>query len=440
MKGLLLLLLCVFAVTADDFLEELSKPTLFPLKQAAKRSLAQKILDQKEKSKLQSIEAVNNDITSTLTTINAPPSEYWLISIDIGHNNLPTAIYDVPKLKDIMNVGSLKVILVKSSESRDAVLTHLRSAGYFNYQVEKSYQHDLHVQNTLDRLDQHSLPLDNTYTSIGEGAGTHIYIVDSGILSTHEQFAGRLVIDYVTPGQNATPCNFHGSWVASAAAGETIGVAPLAIIHDVHVGISELECSFYTSTAISALSWIYENGTLPGVINLSWQGPGNSVLDAVIGQLYALGYFIVTAAGNANSNTAACLNSPARAPYALSVGAIDDADSIAYFSNYGDCVDIWALGTDVPGADITGDSDYIIASGTSISAPVVSGLAAVYYSLFHYTASSQIKTELELSSVYGEVMGMAADLSNNRIASIYLYQEGASVPTPTTGTNSLNVF
>ncbi len=440
MRGLLVCLLVALSIICAnaDFVEDMSQETLFPLKQAAKRSLANKIFQENQKnSNLASVEPLSSSLTTDLTSIDAPPSEYYLISINLGYNSLPSGISQIPKVKDIMSVGGLKVILVKTDQSRDAVLQELRAAGYFNYQVEKSYQHTLHTQPTLDRLDQATLPLDNSYTSIGEGAGVHLYIVDSGILGSHEQFNGRYVLDFVAPGQNATPCNFHGSWVASAAAGETMGPASQSTIHDLHVGMVELECAFYTSTAISALSWIYENGTLPGVINLSWQGPGNSVLDAVIGQLYSLGYFIVTAAGNAGSPTAACLNSPARAPFALSVGAIDETDSIAYFSNYGDCIDIWARGTDVPGADVTGDTDYTVASGTSVAAPVVSGLAAVYYSLFHYSVSSQITIELQQSSVYGQVLGMASDLSNNRLASIYWYQTGVSVPTTPTGESSL---
>ena len=421
---------------AEGFLDEMSQPTLFPEKQHAKRSIALKLAEQNL------VDPTFSGTTgwSDITTMDVPPSEYYVISIDIGYNALPSGIETIPRVKKINKIGSLYVILVKTDESRDSVLYELRSNGYFNYQVQKSYQHGFHVQNTLDRLDQRELPLDDSYTPIGTGTGVHVFVIDTGGLATHVEYADRYIQDFVVDGEPTTPCGSHGTGVASVAIGATIGVAPAAIYHDIKVGVASLGCATYTSHIIDALAWIYDNGTLPGVINLSLQGPGNSVLDAVIGQLYALGYFVVTAAGNAASPTAACLNSPARAPFALSVGAVDETDTIAYFSNYGDCVDIWALGTDVPAADTASDCAYALVSGTSISTPVVTGLAAVYYSLFHYTDASQITTELDQSSVYREVKGMAADLSNNRMASTYRYQEGATVPASPAIASQLGLF
>lgn len=432
----LLLSLVLRSVSGNMFLDEMSKETLFPEKQAAKRSIALKLAEQNQ------VEYATSETTTSwadLTTMDVPSSEYYLISINVGISDLPKAISSVPKVKKITKIGELCVILVKTAESRDIVLFELRSSGYFNYQVEKSYQHQLHIQNTLDRLDQRELPLDNSYTAIGTGAGSHVYIIDTGILGTHDEFVGRYEQNFVVAGEDPSPCNNHGSAVASVAAGATIGVAPAAIVHDLKVGMASLECATYTSNIVDALGWIYENGTLPGVINLSLQGPGNSVLDAVIGQLYALGYFVVAAAGNAASATAPCLNSPARAPYAISVGAIDNSDYVAYFSNYGDCVDIWAVGVDVPGADITSDSAYSVYSGTSLSTPVVTGLSAMYYSLFSFTDASQITSELQFSSVYNVIQGMP-HVSNNRLASTYPYQAGATTPTGTGSSKALRVF
>ncbi|CAN5523683.1 hypothetical protein BH09GEM1_BH09GEM1_25380 [soil metagenome] len=85
----------------------------------------------------------------------------------------------------------------------------------------------------LDRIDQHDLPLDNTYRHFGSGRGVTIYVFDGGILASHPELKGR-----VRYGYNAFPneehiCNAHGTAVAGAAAGSTLGVAPDAEIVDV---------------------------------------------------------------------------------------------------------------------------------------------------------------------------------------------------------------
>src|SRR6187551_3281690 len=89
------------------------------------------------------------------------------------------------------------------------------------------------VSLALDRIDQQSLPLDRTYRHFGTGSGVTVYVFDGGILETHPELAGR-----VRRGFNAFPneehvCNAHGTAVAGAVAGTTLGVAPAAEIVDV---------------------------------------------------------------------------------------------------------------------------------------------------------------------------------------------------------------
>jgi subtilisin family serine protease len=242
-------------------------------------------------------------------------------------------------------------------------------------------------------------------------------------------------------GEVDAPCNMHASWVAALAAGLTLGPASASTIHDLHVSRASLTCAFYTSDGIDALAWIAENGTLPGVINLSWQGPGNSVLDAVIGELFGMGYVVISASGNADSDTDACTNSPSRAAYSISVGAIDDTDTKASFSNWGDCVDIWAPGVNVAGASYADDTSIVLASGTSGSTPVVSGVAAVYYSVFGYSTALQVTNKIRNSAVYGQLHGISPFSSNNRLVSFYNWAAVTPSPIhPPAASNRLSVF
>src|SRR6185436_9230126 len=89
------------------------------------------------------------------------------------------------------------------------------------------------VSLALDRIDQHGLPLDHTYRRQGTGAGVKVYVFDGGVLAGHPELAGR-----VRKGFDAFPtdpgvCNAHGTAVAGAVAGKTLGVAPSAKIVDV---------------------------------------------------------------------------------------------------------------------------------------------------------------------------------------------------------------
>jgi len=390
----------------------------------------------------------NNNIESHIvnTELNddaRPTSEYYLISGTAETNRIESLIARLNAVTNVRKVnrfGDLVVVLVKTNSAKDKVLHEYRQSGVFHYDIEYSTQDRFEVvPKTLDRLDQPILPLDNSYTSIGTAVGIHLYFVDSGIRLTHDEFVGRGVRDFVVAGESDTPCDFHGSWVAALAAGATLGPASAATVHDLHVSRDSLSCSFYTSDGIDALAWIFENGTLPGVINLSWQGGGNTIIDNIIEQLFTAGYVVVAAAGNANSDVNPCTRSPSRAAYAISVGAIDDTDTKATFSNWGNCVDIWAPGVGVVGASNTGDSAFVTASGTSGSTPVVAGTAAVYYSLFGYTQAIQVTNKVRDSAVYQQLHGIPQYSANNRLVSIYFYLAPQPVQPPNPG-SKLSLF
>jgi subtilisin family serine protease len=76
----------------------------------------------------------------------------------------------------------------------------------------------------LDRSDQRTRPLDGSWTDGNEGVGVHVYVVDTGVLGTHTEFAGRMGNGYdaVTAGGSATDCNGHGTHVAGTAAGHDV--------------------------------------------------------------------------------------------------------------------------------------------------------------------------------------------------------------------------
>lgn len=226
----------------------------------------------------------------------------------------------------------------------------------------------------LDRIDQKALPLNSTYSYSQTGSGTTAYIVDTGILSTHQEFSGRVLNGYtaISDGNGTTDCNGHGTHVAGTVGGTTYGVAKSVRL--VPVRILGCDGSGASSNVIAGLDWILKNGSKPAVVNMSLGGAASSSLDSAVENLYNNGYVMVVAAGN--SNTDACTSSPARTSNAITVAATDNTDTRASYSNYGSCVDIFAPGSQINSSWIGSNTATKVLNGTSMATPHVAGVVA----------------------------------------------------------------
>ncbi|MFD8801181.1 S8 family peptidase [Streptomyces atroolivaceus] len=225
-----------------------------------------------------------------------------------------------------------------------------------------------------DRIDQRNLPLDGTFDVDGTGQGVTAYILDTGIESGHSEFGGRVDAGYdaIGDGRNGEDCNGHGTHVAGTVAGATYGVAPAASL--VPVRVLNCQGSGTWAGVIAGLDWIAQNAEQPAVVNASLGGPASSAVDDAFDALAAEGTLPVVAAGNEDQD--ACDVSPARADGVLAVGASDDQDRQATFSNWGTCVWLYAPGVDIVSANLGGGSTTL--SGTSMASPHVAGVAALY--------------------------------------------------------------
>ncbi|MDV7485227.1 S8 family peptidase [Acinetobacter baumannii] len=226
----------------------------------------------------------------------------------------------------------------------------------------------------LDRIDQKALPLNSTYSYLQTGSGTTAYIVDTGILSSHQEFSGRVLSGYtaISDGNGTTDCNGHGTHVAGTIGGTTYGVAKN--VNLVPIRILGCDGSGASSNVIAGLDWILKNGKKPAVVNKSLGGATSSSLDSAVENLYNNGYVMVVAAGN--SNTDACTSSPARVSKAITVAATDNTDTRASYSNYGSCVDIFAPGSQINSSWTGSNTATKILNGTSMATPHVAGVVA----------------------------------------------------------------
>lgn len=226
----------------------------------------------------------------------------------------------------------------------------------------------------LDRIDQKTLPLNSAYSYLQTGSGTTAYIVDTGILSTHQQFSGRVLSGYtaISDGNGTTDCNGHGTHVAGTVGGSTYGVAKNVSL--VPIRILGCDGSGASSNVIAGLDWILKNGKKPAVVNMSLGGDANTSLDSAVENLFNNGYVMVVAAGNSNAD--ACSSSPARVSKAITVAATDNTDTRASYSNYGSCVDIFAPGSQINSSWIGSNTATKVLNGTSMATPHVVGVVA----------------------------------------------------------------
>jgi subtilisin family serine protease len=233
----------------------------------------------------------------------------------------------------------------------------------------------------LDRIDQRGLPLNGTYTYDQTGAGVTAYVIDTGILLLHEEFTGRLVggFDAVTAGGAANDCNGHGTHVAGTVGGTVYGVAKQVKLSPIRV----LDCSGSgtTSGVIAGVDWVTANHVKPAVANMSLGGGASTALDDAVRRSSAAGVTYAVAAGNGNMlgiAQDACKYSPARVREALTVGATTNTDAKTSWSNYGECVDLFAPGASITSAWHTSTKATNTISGTSMASPHVAGVAALY--------------------------------------------------------------
>jgi subtilisin family serine protease len=250
----------------------------------------------------------------------------------------------------------------------------------------------------IDRIDQRSLPLSASYTYTATGSGVKAYIIDSGIRFTHTQFGGRAISGYdAVDGGTADDCNGHGTHVAGTVGGSSIGVARGVTL----VAVRVLGCSNSgaTSGVIAGVDWVTGNHVAgeAAVANMSLGGGAYSPLDTAVQNLINDGVTVAVAAGNGNTSGVrqnACNYSPARVTAAITVGATDQNDVAASFSNYGSCVDWLAPGVSILSSWYTSDTAGAYLDGTSQATPHVAGTAALYLQNNPSASPSAVRTAL----------------------------------------------
>jgi thermitase len=231
--------------------------------------------------------------------------------------------------------------------------------------------------------------------------GTPVAVVDTGIDAGHEDLAGKVaacgsaVNGSVTEGSCADD-EGHGTHVAgtiAAIANNGRGIAGVAFDTPLIVCKAlSADGSGDTSDVAACISWAHSQGAK--VISLSLGGPATKTLRAAVTAAWAGGgrggSVVVAAAGNDGNST---VDYPAGYPEAVSVAAVDDAGTHAWFSNANDDVEVAAPGVDVLSAKLGGG--YVRESGTSMATPHAAGAAALVWQDHPRSSARAIRDRLD---------------------------------------------
>jgi len=242
------------------------------------------------------------------------------------------------------------------------------------------------------------------------GAGVKLYVIDTGIRCTHNDFGNRCVWGARFGQGGEADGNGHGTHCAGTAAGTQYGIAKSASL--IAVGVLGPTGSGSTADVVSGVEYSSDNcGTASNCVgSMSLGGGASTALDNAVNAAVDGRYFMAVAAGNSNAN--AQNYSPARAAGSYTVMATDSAARKASYSNYGAVCQIWAPGSSITSAWSTSDTATNTISGTSMACPHVAGAGALAFTSGHGGAANGIENRINSHGVNNAITGVPAGTVN----------------------------
>ena len=308
-----------------------------------------------------------------------------------------------------------------------AGVLHSEEAGK-SVSISLQVVNDEHLRMTLvDKGYNTQLEVPSSYNPANRGAGQHVYLIDTGLRHTHEQFAEAAINNLYTNFDNDPSIDDyndttgHGTTVGSLIVGKDLGAAKDATLHNVKLFNSAAD-NITVAEIVGALDAVLahhqaNNPSQVKVVCLPWVATRNAFIDQSVSALNAANLVVVCAAGNNGDDVANY--SPAGLKNVITVGAYDNNWTVGSFTNmpwdgsnpqttfnnYGAELDIFAMGVAVNAASRGSDTSYIFATGTSIATGVTAGVVAQHITKSPAYTADQIKDSLLQE---GHIIGASA--------------------------------
>lgn len=344
-----------------------------------------------------------------------PKPAEWIVGVGVGENRpqrevdqyLPSSA-SVTHENDTIGYAAVELPSDEkpTTQTHEALSEAISDSGPVKYVEKNETYHAKFLPNDSRYEDQYAAESINAPTAWEETLGSSdvtIATIDQGVQYDHPDLEANMASspgrDFVDGDSDPYPgdpsAEPHGTHVAGIAGARTDNDQGVSGISDsTLLSARVLNSSGWGSVSdiADAVEWAVDQGA--DVINLSLGGGGRSqTMQNAVTYASSNGVLVVVAAGNNGNNETTY---PAAYDECIAVSALDPDDSFASYSNYGDAIELSAPGTNVVS---TWPSDgYKSASGTSMAAPVVSGVAALTLAQYDLT-SEELRTHLRNTAV-----------------------------------------
>lgn len=328
---------------------------------------------------------------ATLDVLSGSDRQVVVVYNDKKDNNIQTLALSSEEIIGGQSISSrVDVIEVAADVDIEAFLNELRNqpnvlAADINQTYEKSsLSNDTYIQSG-EAWQFTGIGQDETWDQVDNAEAVVVAVLDTGLNTGHPDLIGRTVLgyDYIAGSNHVIDRDRdegHGTMVSGcivATANNGIGIAGVAGTANIKVAPFCIgDGDFSDATIVAALMDAADRPDID-VINMSYGGYYTSRTEqTAINYALAKGKILVASSGNEGSDKEAGQYSyPASYDGVISVGATDQNQELAYFSQYNDRVDLVAPGENIVTTEKSGG--YTYTDGTSFSAPIVAGACAV---------------------------------------------------------------